>query len=125
MITRRGARIARCQGLLGNDFVINYSTLGIVPIPISVYPKGIGDEGNAFTPPPKGFTMARKFRTKYDSPAAMLVEKGVRKPGPGRPSKNQAALVAEARAKGVVFLNEQAPAPFTPAPVAEEAPASE
>jgi hypothetical protein len=69
--------------------------------------------------------MARKFRTKYDSPAALCVEKGLRKAGPGRPSKDQAALVAEARSKGVVFLSEQAPAPFTPAPVADEAPASE
>jgi hypothetical protein len=69
--------------------------------------------------------MARKFRTKYDSPAALLVEKGVRKPGPGRPSKEQIALVAEARSKGVVFLNEQRPDPFAPAPVKDEAPASE
>ena len=69
--------------------------------------------------------MARKFRTKYDSPAAMLVEKGLRKPGPGRPSKEQTALVAEARAKGVVFLSDQRPDPFAPAPVSEEAPASE
>jgi len=65
--------------------------------------------------------MARKFRTKYDSPAALLVEKGLRKAGPGRPSKEQIALVNEARSKGVVFLNEQRPAPFAPAPVKEDA----
>lgn len=68
--------------------------------------------------------MARKFRTRYDSPAAMLVERGARKAGPGRPSKAQSALVAEARAKGVVFLSDQKADPFTPAPVTE-APASE
>ena len=69
--------------------------------------------------------MARKFRTKYDSPAAMLVEKGLRKTGPGRPSKEQIALVAEARSKGVVFLSDARPDPFAPLPVKDEAPAAE
>ena len=57
--------------------------------------------------------MARKFRKSYASPAALCVDKGIRKAGPGRPSKAQQALIAEAREKGVVFDNEQAEAPAT------------
>lgn len=51
--------------------------------------------------------MARKFRKSYPSPAALCVEKGVRKPGPGRPNAEQRKLVTEARSKGVTFDNEQ------------------
>jgi len=49
--------------------------------------------------------MARKFRTKYESPRALLIEKGLAKPGSvkGRFSNEGRALVAEARAKGVKF----------------------
>lgn len=54
--------------------------------------------------------MARKFRTKYASPRALLIEKGLAKQGSikGRFSNDARALVAEARSKGVVFENDTA-----------------
>jgi hypothetical protein len=64
--------------------------------------------------------MARKFRTKYASPRALLIEKGLAKQGSikGRFSTEGRALVAEARSKGVVFENDTiVAAPRVTAPV--------